>query len=96
MFLKLLKKLIQPRSKPVFKLPAPSRMEARDIEKAFVRTFTTEEGQKVLSYLNGQTFMRAAAQDAPDSVLRYLEGQRALLALVIRMIERGQAISKNN
>ncbi len=87
----LIYKLLKPRKGMVFSVPVPSRMDARDIEKAFARTFATTEGQKVLAHLNGLTFMRAAGMDVPDQSLRYMEGQRALLATILRLIERGRS-----
>lgn len=74
-----------------FRLPDPPRADMAGIERVFARLFSTDDGQKVLGYLNGQTFQRAAAMDAPDAMLRYMEGQRALMALIIRMIERGKS-----
>ncbi len=72
-------------------LPEPVRMEAKDLEKTFARLFATDDGKKVLGHLNGITFMRTAPPDAPDHMLRHLEGQRSLLTVIIRLIERGRA-----
>lgn len=75
---------------PIPDMPAPLRMDIREFEKAYARLFATPDGRKVLAHLNATTFMRAAGADAPDNVLRHLEGQRALLASILRMIERGR------
>lgn len=80
----------QPRASTAFEVPEPSKIELRDLERAFTRLFSTDDGKKVLSYLHAVTFMRAAGMDTPDSVLRYMEGQRALLAMILRMIDRGR------
>ncbi len=80
--------------KPAFEgvvdLPFPPRPLARDIEKSFARLFATDDGKAVLSHLSAVTFMRVAGMDSSDAVLRYQEGQRALLAMILRMIDRGR------
>lgn len=75
---------------PAFDPPPLSRPEAQEIERCFARLFSTEDGRKVLSHLHSMTFMRAAGMDAPDTALRYMEGQRALMASILRMIDRGR------
>ena len=76
--------------KTPYEMPAPSRHEVREIEKAFARLFSTNDGKIVLSYLHAVTFSRAAGIDATDFALRYMEGQRSLMAQILRLIERGQ------
>lgn len=76
--------------KPSLILPPFFRTESADIEKICARLFTTPDGQRVLGYLSNQVFARALGMDAPDSALRYQEGQRALMATILRMIERGR------
>lgn len=83
---------IFPARTAAFEIPPPSRAEARDIERAFARLFATEDGKTVLSHLSTITFMRAAGMDAPDALLRYQEGQRALLASILRLIDRGRQL----
>ncbi len=92
MILNPIRMLIQrkKRKRFAFILPEPPRMEMQDIEKAAARLFSTEDGQKFLAYLQNTVFARAVAMEAPDSTLRYLEGQRALMATIIRLIERGR------
>ena len=75
---------------PIPDMPAPQRTDIREFEKAYARLFSTPDGRKVLAHLNATTFMRTAGADVPDNVLRHLEGQRALLATMLRMIERGK------
>ena len=71
--------------------PLPSeRLDVREAEKAYARLFSTPDGRKVLAHLNAVTFMRAAPPDATDFMLRHMEGQRALLASILRMIDRGR------
>ena len=87
---KLVRKLISPRKWSAYELSVPAVFNTRDVEKAFVRLFETNDGKKVLAYLQAVTFMRAAQMDAPNEMLRYMEGQRSLVALIQRMIERGK------
>lgn len=69
-----------------------SRMEQKEIERSFARVFATEEGRKVLAWLQVMTFQRAGNAGTTDEQLRYMEGQRNLMASILRMIDRG----KNN
>lgn len=69
-----------------------SRLEQKDIERSFARVFSTEEGKKVLAWLQVITFHRASTAESSDQQLRYMEGQRSLVASILRMIDRG----KNN
>ena len=68
----------------------PSKIELREIEKAFARLFASEDGQKVLSHLQVITFQRALGPGVADEQLRYLEGQRAMVATILRLIDRGR------
>lgn len=69
----------------------PGKMEMRDIERAFARVFATEDGQKVLGHLQVITFHRALGPGSSDEQLRYLEGQRSLIATILRLIDRGRS-----
>ena len=66
---------------------APSQ---QDIEKIFSRCFSTDDGRKVLAHLQVMTFSRAYGPDVADNHLRYAEGQRALVANILRLIDRGR------
>ncbi|PCJ98656.1 MAG: hypothetical protein COA45_07530 [Zetaproteobacteria bacterium] len=66
------------------------RSEVRETEKAFARLFLSDDGQKVLSHLQSITFQRALGAGAAEAQLRYMEGQRALMASVLRLIDRGR------
>jgi hypothetical protein len=74
----------------VYSLPDPRRYEMREIERAFARLFSTEDGQKVLSHLQVITFHRALGAATPDEQIRYTEGQRSLVAIMLRLIDRGR------
>lgn len=68
-----------------------SRLEQKEIERSFARVFSTDEGQKVLAWLQVMTFHRVAGANTPDEQLRYMEGQRSLMASILRMIDRGKS-----
>lgn len=60
------------------------------LAKFYARTFSTHDGEHVLSHLRGMTRERTLGPEVPDSVLRYVEGQRRLVAYIERLIERGR------
>ncbi len=67
-----------------------SRLEMREIERSFARVFATEEGRKVLAWLQVMTFQRAGTSNTSADQLRFMEGQRNLMASILRMIDRGK------
>lgn len=67
-----------------------SRLEIREIERSFARVFTTEDGRKVLAWLQVMTFQRAGTSNTSAEQLRFMEGQRNLMASILRMIDRGK------
>lgn len=66
------------------------KLEQKDMERVFTRLFSTEDGQRALSYLQVMTFQRAHGPNVSDEQLRYSEGQRSLVATILRMIDRGR------
>ncbi len=66
------------------------KTEMREVEKAFARLFSTDDGQKVLAHLQVMTFQRAMDATAANEQLRHMEGQRSLLAIILRLIDRGR------
>lgn len=66
------------------------KTEMRDVEKAFARLFASHDGQKVLAHLQVITFQRAMDATAANEQLRHMEGQRSLLATILRLIDRGR------
>ncbi|MBP2313380.1 hypothetical protein [Azospirillum soli] len=66
--------------------PAPS-----DPALSFGRCFAGADGARVLGVLKAMTLERTLAPDAPEPALRHLEGQRALVALILALVARGQA-----
>jgi len=77
-------------SNPACEMFEPPRADMQAIERAFARMFSTDDGRLVLGHLQSVTFCRALPADASDAQLRYYEGQRALVALTRRLIERGR------
>jgi hypothetical protein len=67
-----------------------SRFEQKEMERIFARLFATEDGIKVLSWLQMVTFHRASGAATPNDQLKYMEGQRSLVATILRMIDRGR------
>lgn len=67
-----------------------SAVDKKEIERTFTRLFLTDDGQKVLSYLQLITFHRAMGAEADDAQLRYLEGQRALVTTILRLVNNGR------
>jgi hypothetical protein len=78
------------RKGPVYSVPEPVRADMRDIEKSFTRVFASEDGKRVLAHLQAVTFCRALGGESSEAHLRYTEGQRALVAMMLRMIDRGR------
>lgn len=62
-----------------------SKLEKQEIEKLFKRVFLNDEGQKVIAYLKTITFERALNPKSSNEELRYAEGERSLLAKIIRL-----------
>lgn len=63
-----------------------------EIERAFARAFSTDDGRAVLAHLQALTFQRCLGPDCADQQLRYLEGQRSLVATILRLIDRGRGL----
>ncbi len=74
----------------VYSLPDPRKFEMHEIERSFARLFSTQDGQKVLAHLQAITFQRAFGAATPDEQIRYAEGQRSLVATILRLIDRGR------
>lgn len=86
----MLKTLLPPKNRPVFEMPAPARYEREQVEKAYARLFATEDGRTVLGHLQSVAFMRAYSAESTDEQIRYAEGQRALVAHIMRLVNAGR------
>ncbi len=84
------RKLFKPRIEPVFWMPEPLSGDRRDVEKAYARAFSDDNGRVVLGHLQNLTFARVYAPDAPEGQLRYAEGQRALVGTILRLVNAGR------
>ena len=56
-----------------------------DLEKNFVRAFTTPSGRVVLDHLRKITVERTLGPNATDAELRWCEAQRALFHQIERL-----------
>ena len=65
------------------------------ISQAYTRLFCHSEGKEVLKHLKKITFERILSPTATDAELRFLEGQRALVALILSFIKQGQQKGEN-
>ena len=74
----------------VYTPPDSMKLELKDIERAFARLFSTQDGHKVLAHLQVMTFQRALGPTCSDEQLRYVEGQRAMMGMILRLIDRGR------
>lgn len=71
---------------------APPPVADRDaVARAYARLFATDDGRLVMAHLQGQTFLRSLSPDTPDSHLRFIEGQRALVHTILRFIAIGKS-----
>lgn len=69
---------------------SPEKLEQQNMERVFARLFSSDDGRKALAYLQMITFHRALAPTSSDMELRYAEGQRAMVATILRLIDRGR------
>ncbi len=65
--------------------PAAAPEPDAALREAYRHCFTTPAGQRVLRHLRGLTLDRALGPHASPCTLRHLEGQRALVAMVLRL-----------
>ena len=72
----------------------PGAAADREPALAFARCFRGRDGARALSYLRAITLDRALGPDAPDALLRHLEGQRQLVGHIGLLIERGRSHGK--
>ena len=74
---------------------APTAGISADLLKFYVRTFRSEHGYQVMRHLRRITLERSLGPDAPDSLLRHLEGQRQLVSFIASLITRGSHQGRN-
>ena len=74
----------------VYSAAQSAKLEQREIARSFSRLFSSQDGQRVLAHLQVMTFHRVLGPGSEDVQLRYLEGQRALVATILRLIDKGR------
>lgn len=62
-----------------------------ELARAYARCFADGDGRRVLEHLQNLTLRRNLGPDAPEAMLRHLEGQRALVATILGLAARGGA-----
>lgn len=60
--------------------------DERAMAAAYLRVFTSEDGQKVLQHLQQTACRGQNGMNANDAQLRYQAGQRGMVAFIERMI----------
>jgi hypothetical protein len=77
-----------------FEAPGNAQVDPDEIAlcKAFTRCFSGPDGQQVLDHLKRLMLDRRLAPSASHAELWHLEGQRAAIAHVLGMIERGGTV----
>jgi|GEM_PF-3904013 len=63
-----------------------SNSEKQEIEKLMKRVFNTEDGQKILAYLNFLSTYKTYNYNAPEQQLYFTEGQRTFVANIQKII----------
>lgn len=66
-------------------------IKTQQIDTDFAIVFSSEQGKKVLEYLESMTINATVSPQTPSSNLWHLEGQRYLLNLIKLRIKKGQA-----
>ncbi len=61
-----------------------------DLQRAFARLLAYPEAETILEHLHAITRDRICGPNASDAVLRYLDGQKALVAYMERMALKGR------
>ena len=71
-----------------------SKEEDKIISQNINSLFKTPNGQEVLKYLKSVTIEAVSGSNISDAELRHLEGQRYIVALIVKRINHGQRINK--
>jgi hypothetical protein len=59
-----------------------------ELARAFGSCFRGSHGSRVLKHLRTLTLDRVLGPESPDTLLRYVEGQRQLVAYICTLVER--------
>ncbi len=71
-----------------------SQQHGQEISRCFARVFSHHDAHCILQHLRKSTRERVFGPTVSEATLRYVEGQRALVAYMETMIERGRANSQ--
>ena len=69
-----------------------SKEEDERISKHLLGLFNTPNGTEVLKYLKSVTIEAVSGPNISDAELRHLEGQRYLVALIVKRINHAQRL----
>lgn len=61
-----------------------------ELARAFATCFRGSHGERVLRHLRALTLDRVLGPESPDAMLRYVEGQRQLVAYICALVERAR------
>jgi hypothetical protein len=61
-----------------------------DMAFVFARLFRGADGERALAWLRGRTIERRLSPEASEASLRWLEGQRFLVATIEALARRGR------
>ena len=64
--------------------------DAADMAPIFARLLRGADGERALAWLRARTIERRLAPEASEASLRWLEGQRFLVALIEALARRGR------
>ena len=73
--------------------PRPKEQDEK-ISKVIESVFKTPNGKEMLQYLKSITIEAISGANISDAELRHLEGQRYLVALIVKRINHAQRIKK--
>lgn len=74
----------------MFDISHLAKLEQKNIKRIFARAFASEDDKKTLGYLQYITFHRSAGIEASNEHLRFMEGQRSLVSMILRLIDQGR------
>lgn len=77
-------------SKTLAQEPKVIVVAREDAPVVFARAFSSDDGQKVLSYLRATINTRVGGPEASEAALRYTDGQRALLQTIQSLVDQGR------
>ena len=70
--------------------PTSKDVDNKELELAFSRCFRGADGQVVLGHLRQTILDRRLGPKSSDVELRFLEGQRSVVAYVVSMVDRNR------